>query len=68
MWSWIAAIIVFQILTLAGTPSYFNSFYLWLSEFVYDMRIIEWLGLEGTSRIIMFQPPATGKVTCSWIK
>jgi len=24
-------------------------------------RIIEWLGLEGTSRVIKLQPPATGR-------
>lgn len=28
MWSWIAVMTVFQILTLAGTPRDFNSFYL----------------------------------------
>jgi len=26
-----------------------------------DHRIIEWLGLEGTSRIIKLSPPAAGR-------
>jgi len=32
-----------------------------LEDFTLDHRIIEWLGVEGTSRTIKRQPPATGR-------